>query len=64
MPTVLNAANEIAVDLFLKGNISFLEIESVIEKAISDHQSIEDPDLVTIQEVDQSTRMRILSQYK
>lgn len=32
MPCVLNAANEIAVDLFLKGRISFLSIPELIEK--------------------------------
>ena len=32
MPTVLNAANEIAVSLFLNEQIGFLQIEEVIEK--------------------------------
>ena len=32
-PTILNAANEKAVELFLKGRIRFLDIERVIEKA-------------------------------
>ena len=35
-PTVFNASNEKAVELFLKGKIKFLDIENIIEKAISD----------------------------
>lgn len=35
MPAVLNGANEIAVDLFLKGNISFLDIPKLIEKTMN-----------------------------
>lgn len=34
MPTVLNGANEIAVDLFLKGKIGFLDIPRLIEKTM------------------------------
>ena len=46
-PTVLNAANEIAVESFLKRKISFLEIHKVVEKtlnkaSISDINSIKD----------------------
>lgn len=33
-PTVLNAANEVAVEAFLKGKLSFSAIESVAEKAL------------------------------
>ena len=46
-PTVLNAANEIAVDSFLKRKISYLDIHKVVEKtlnkaSISDINSIKD----------------------
>ena len=33
-PTVLNAANEIAVARFLKGEISFVDIPAIVEKAL------------------------------
>jgi 1-deoxy-D-xylulose-5-phosphate reductoisomerase len=33
-PTVLNAANEVAVASFLAGSIGFLEIEQVVEGAL------------------------------
>ena len=35
MPAVMNAANEAAVDLFLKEKISFLNIPALIEDAMS-----------------------------
>lgn len=35
-PCVLNAANEIAVGRFLRGEIGFLDIVAVVEKALSD----------------------------
>lgn len=37
--TVYNASNEAAVDLFLKGKISFLEIEEIIKKQIEDFKN-------------------------
>lgn len=61
MPTVLNAANEAAVAAFLEGKIRFLQIEDLIEKALTKHQSIEHPSLSVIQEVDQETRQYVLS---
>jgi 1-deoxy-D-xylulose-5-phosphate reductoisomerase len=33
-PTVLNAANEIAVESFLKGRIGFLDIARLVEEAM------------------------------
>ncbi|MCL6573407.1 MAG: 1-deoxy-D-xylulose-5-phosphate reductoisomerase [Bacillus sp. (in: Bacteria)] len=61
MPTVLNAANEAAVAAFLAGKIRFLQIEDLIEKALRAHQSIENPSLSLIQEVDKETRQYIHS---
>jgi 1-deoxy-D-xylulose-5-phosphate reductoisomerase len=61
MPTVLNAANEAAVAAFLEGKIRFLQIEDLIEKALSVHQTIEHPSLAVIQEVDKETRQYVRS---
>ncbi|MFS0782266.1 1-deoxy-D-xylulose-5-phosphate reductoisomerase [Bacillus sp. 1P06AnD] len=61
MPTVLNAANEEAVALFLKGRISFLQIEEFINLALEDHSTIINPDLETILAVDKQTRSYIQS---
>ena len=48
MPAVMNAANEIAVELFLTGNIAFIQIAEIIEKTMDAHQA---HDLKTIEEV-------------
>ncbi|SFE38410.1 1-deoxy-D-xylulose-5-phosphate reductoisomerase [Alteribacillus iranensis] len=62
LTTVLNAANEEAVDGFLQGKIPFLAIEDYIEKALDHHQAQMNPDLETILEVDKDTRAFIRSQ--
>lgn len=48
MPAVMNAANEYAVDRFLKGEISFLDIEKIVELRMNEHKVIDGPDLETI----------------
>ncbi|WP_202077154.1 1-deoxy-D-xylulose-5-phosphate reductoisomerase [Caldalkalibacillus salinus] len=52
MPTVLNAANEIAVQRFLQGDITFLDIERVIEQVLERHDNIRSPNLMEIEETD------------
>lgn len=52
MPVVMNAVNEIAVSMFLNGEISFLDIETLIEREMSAHEVILNPDLDTILAVD------------
>lgn len=54
--TVLNAANEAAVDLFLKKKISFLAIDEAIEKALEHHAVIANPSLEEILATDKETR--------
>lgn len=61
MPTVFNAANEVAVAAFLHHKISFLTIETLIEKALMHHQVIANPTLETIQAIDQETRDYVAS---
>lgn len=56
MPTVLNAANEVAVERFLVGEISFTAIEAVIETVLEQHQSLANPELEVIEEVDRWAR--------
>jgi 1-deoxy-D-xylulose-5-phosphate reductoisomerase len=60
-PTVLNAANEVASAAFLQGKIRFLQIEELVEKALEKHQTIENPSLALIQEVDKETRQFVYS---
>jgi 1-deoxy-D-xylulose-5-phosphate reductoisomerase len=59
MTTVLNAANEAAVALFLDNKISFLGIEELIERALNEHEVIRKPDLETIREIDRRTRLTV-----
>jgi 1-deoxy-D-xylulose-5-phosphate reductoisomerase len=51
-PCVLNAANEVAVEAFLKGALSFMAIPSVIEKVLGAHRRIAAPSLKDIREAD------------
>jgi len=64
MTTVLNAANEAAVALFLEERISFLEIEELIERIMDEHQIVSKPDLETILHVDAETRKAIQNMVK
>ncbi|WP_058307781.1 1-deoxy-D-xylulose-5-phosphate reductoisomerase [Gracilibacillus massiliensis] len=64
MPTVLNAANETAVDLFLQEQITFLEIENVIEQAMLTHSNIQSPNLDTINAIDSEIRRKIMERYR
>ncbi|MDP6491488.1 MAG: 1-deoxy-D-xylulose-5-phosphate reductoisomerase [Kiritimatiellia bacterium] len=53
---VLNAANEVAVERFLAGEILFSGIWRLVESALSDHKRIDDPDLDAIMAADQWAR--------
>lgn len=64
MTTVLNAANEQAVAMFLNGEIKFLQIEEMIERAMDAHQVIYSPDLETILHADSETRKSVKNMLK
>ena len=53
MPTVLNAANEKAVALFLDRKIHFLDIYDIIEDTMNAHKVIESPSLEEVLETEQ-----------
>lgn len=55
-PAVLNAANEVAVSLFLSHAISFEKIPTVIERALTLHKTRLNPDIHDIIEADRQTR--------
>ncbi|MBM4161624.1 MAG: 1-deoxy-D-xylulose-5-phosphate reductoisomerase, partial [Ignavibacteria bacterium] len=55
-PTVLNAANEMAVGAFLKGRIRFDRIPAIIDRALSEHSIRLSPGLQDIVEADRHTR--------
>jgi 1-deoxy-D-xylulose-5-phosphate reductoisomerase len=56
-PAVLNAANEVAVDAFLRGRISFLHIAEVVEKTLANASQENDLDLQAILAADQAARL-------
>ena len=55
-PTILNAANEIAVHAFLEGKIGFLEISRIVEKTLGVMGSVELKCLQTVLEIDREAR--------
>jgi 1-deoxy-D-xylulose-5-phosphate reductoisomerase len=55
-PAVLNAANEVAVKSFLDRKISFDKIPTVIERALTLHDTRSNPDMRDIIEADHQTR--------
>ncbi len=63
MPVVFNAANEVAVELFMKEKIKFLEIYDVIEKAMDNHVPVEIKNLEIILKVDEETRKWVYENY-
>jgi 1-deoxy-D-xylulose-5-phosphate reductoisomerase len=56
MPCAMNAANEVAVDAFLKGQISFLQIPEVVEKVMQEHLVNTTPVLHDIIDTDEKSR--------
>lgn len=57
-PIVLNASNEVAVDLFLKEEISFGDVEKIIYKIIEGHKPFTPKSLDEILKVDNETRKK------
>jgi len=63
LPTVYNAANEKAVDLFLKGQIRYLEIIEIIENCMGQHKNIQNPTVSEILQIEQETYDYIKSRW-
>jgi 1-deoxy-D-xylulose-5-phosphate reductoisomerase len=61
MPCVLNAANEVAVSLFLEDKIGFYEMSSIIEKAMDRSAFMREPTLSDYIQCDKETREIIYS---
>lgn len=57
MPCIMNAANEIAVDAFLKEKIGFLEMSDIIEKTMTKVTYIQHPTLSDYIETDKVSRI-------
>ena len=63
MPTVFNAANELAVKKFLQEKIGFLDIYEIIGQSMDRHQVIANPDLDEILAVEVETYKWIESRW-
>ncbi len=61
LPTVFNAANELAVKMFLNREIKYLEITEIIEDCMRAHKNIENPALEEILTVEAEVYERIES---
>ena len=61
LPTVFNAANELAVAQFLDRKIKYLEIVEIIEDCMRSHHNVKNPTLQEILDTEQATYERILS---
>lgn len=55
LPTVFNAANELAVSLFLNRRISYLTITEMIEAAMANHRTVANPDVDQILAAERET---------
>ena len=56
LPCVLNAANEVVVEMFLQEQLRFTEIPKYIERVVDKHKSIANPQLEDILEADRWAR--------
>ena len=63
LPTVFNAANELAVKKFLEEKIGFLDIYEIIAQSMDRHKKIAHPDLDEILSVEQDTYQWIESRW-
>ena len=63
MPTILNAANEAAVALFLAGKITFLQIEEIVLKCLNEFEEVEKLDINTILKTDESVKAYVFELY-
>ena len=59
-PAVLNAADEVAVDLFLSGKIQYTQIIQIVEEALRRHCVVTNPKIHDILEADRWTRTVVM----
>jgi 1-deoxy-D-xylulose-5-phosphate reductoisomerase len=60
-PIVLNAANEVAVDGFLRGRIRFTDIAATVERALTETDCAAPRSIADVLEIDRMTRARVES---
>lgn len=64
LPTVMNAANEAAVKLFLEEKITFLGIEEIVIRTVRGFKNELDPSLEKILETDKIIQQQIIEYYE
>ena len=57
LPCFMNAANEVLVDRFCKGEVKWPQIAHLLERLMQSHNTIQDPALEQLLQVDQTARM-------
>ena len=60
-PAALNAANEVAVEAFLRDQLSFLDLSEVIRMVLDGHENRTDPSLEEIKEADGLARAEAIT---
>lgn len=60
---IMNTANEMAVELFLKDKICYLDIENIIEDSLNTFEYVSNPTLEEIIELDKKVREYIIKTY-
>ena len=64
LPTVMNAANEAAVKLFLEDKIAFLDIEKIVYETVNAYQNNLHPTIEEIIETDEIIQQSIFKHYE
>ena len=64
MPTILNASNEVAVQLFLDRKIAYLDIANIIEESLNRFPNQTNLDIETILDTEKQVNKYILSKYQ
>jgi len=64
LPTVLNASNEAAIDLFLDRKICFTYISRIVEKQISKFHNLQDPSIEEIININKDVYIQTKQNYK
>ncbi len=62
-PAVMNAANEIAVQLFLEERVPFPSIPAIVEESLNAHQPLRNATLDDVLRADRATRERVRAQF-
>jgi len=63
-PAVINAANEVAVELFLNKKIAFTDIAKIVEEELNGHNPVKADSVDVVMGVDREVREKIMSELR